>query len=210
MNNYIESLNWRYATKQFDSTKKVLKEDLDKILESIQLSASSYGLQPYEILVIEDPAIREKLKDAAWNQTQITEASHLLVFASYTGIDENYISSYLSNISNTRKIPKENLAGFLEMLKNTVLKLSREEQAEWAAKQAYLALGNFLSAVANFRIDSCPMEGFSTEKFDEILELKDKGLTTTVIAPIGYRSENDKTQHVPKVRKSKKQLFHLI
>lgn len=210
MNNYIESLNWRYATKEFDTTRKVSTEDLDRILESIQLSASSYGLQPYEILVIEDPEVREKLKSAAWNQNQLTEASHVLVFASYTCINEKYISSYLSNISATRKVPKEDLYGFLKMLQNTVLKLSNKEQTAWAAKQAYLAMGNFLSAAANFRIDSCPMEGFEADKFDEILGLKEKGLTTTVIAPIGYRSENDKTQHVPKVRKSKKQLFHLI
>lgn len=210
MNTYIENLNWRYATKIFDNSKKVSSEDLEKLMDSIQLSASSYGLQPYEVLVIENPEIREKLKPAAWNQSQITDASHLVVFASYTSIGENYINSYLENISTTRKVEMEDLNGFLEMLKNTVLKLTPEEQVLWSSKQSYLALGNLLSAAASYKIDTCPMEGFDAAKFDEILGLKEKGLTATVIAPIGYRSENDKTQHVAKVRKSNNQLFHLI
>ncbi len=210
MSNYLENLNWRYATKSFDPTKKVSSKDLEKLLESIQLSASSYGLQPYEILVIENIELREKLKAAAYNQTQITDASHLLVFASYTSLNERYVDTYLQNISQTRNVPKEKLSGFLEMLQNTVLKLTPEEQTKWAEKQSYLALGNLLSAAASFRIDTCPMEGFDSLKFDEILGLGDKGITATVIAPIGYRSEKDQTQFAPKVRKSKKQLFHFI
>lgn len=210
MNEYLNDLNWRYATKIFDPSKKISTDDLENLLRSIQLSASSYGLQPYEVLIVENNEIREKLKPAAWNQSQITEASHLIVFASYLSIDEKYINNYLLNISNTRKIEMDNLDGFLQMLKNTVLKLTPEEQATWASKQAYLAMGNFLSAAANLKIDSCPMEGFDATKFDDILNLKEKGLTTTVIAPIGYRSEKDKTQHAVKVRKSKEELFHLI
>lgn len=210
MDNYIENLNWRYATKIFDPSKKVSTEDLERLMDSIQLSASSYGLQPYEVIVIEDIEVREKLKPAAWNQSQITEGSHLIVFASSMALDEKYINSYLKNISHTRKIEMEDLNGFLQMLENTVLQLTPEEQATWAAKQSYLAMGNFLSAAANFKIDCCPMEGFDAAQFDEILNLKEKGLTTTVIAPIGYRSEKDKTQHAIKVRKSKEELFHLI
>lgn len=210
MENYIDALNWRYATKIFDSSKKVSPEDLEKLMAGIQLSASSYGLQPYEVFIVEDAEVREKLKSVAWNQSQITDASHLLVFASYTGISEKHVEAYMKIISETRNVPIEELSGFRTMLHNTVLKLSNEDQAIWTAKQAYIALGNLLSAAANLKIDTCPMEGFNAEEFDNILGLKAKGLTTTVIAPIGYRSENDKTQFVPKVRKSKKQLFHLV
>lgn len=210
MNTYLENLNWRYATKMFDPSKKVSPQDLEKLLSSIQLTASSYGLQPYEVLVIENEAIREQLKPAAWNQTQITDASHLLVFASFTSLSEEYVQSYLQNISTTREVPLKNLNGFLEMLQNTVLQQASEDQATWAANQTYIAMGNLLSAAASYKIDTCPMEGFDAAKFDEILGLKEKGLTTTVIAPIGYRSELDNTQHAIKVRKSKKQLFHLL
>lgn len=210
MEKYIDALNWRYATKVFDNNKKVSPEDLEKLMAGIQLSASSYGLQPYEIFIIEDAEIREKLKSVAWNQSQITDASHLIVFASYTEISEKHIEAYLQTISTIRNVPIEELSGFRTMLHNTILKLNYEDQAIWTAKQAYIALGNLLSAAANMKIDTCPMEGFSAEEFDNLLGLKSKGLTTAVIAPIGYRSENDKTQFVPKVRKSKKQLFHLV
>lgn len=207
---YLENLNWRYATKKFDVDKKVSPEDVAALLESIQLSASSYGLQPYEVFVIEDPELREKLREVSWNQPQITDASHLLVFANMISIDENYINAYLKNISKTRNLELENLKGLEDMLKNTVLNLSAEEQSVWTANQAYIALGNFLAAAANLKIDTCPMEGFIPEKYDEILGLKEKGLTTAVIATMGYRSDEDSMQHAPKVRKHKEELFHLI
>lgn len=207
---FLENLNWRYATKKFNPNKKVSSDDMNALLEGIQLSASSYGLQPYEVFVIEDTELREKLREVSWNQPQITDASHLLVFANMTSIDENYINAYLKNISKTRNLELENLKGLEDMLKNTVLNLNAEEQAVWTANQAYIALGNFLAAAANLKIDSCPMEGFIAEKYDEILGLKEKGLTTAVIATMGYRSEEDSMQHAAKVRKHKEELFHLI
>ena len=209
-NTYNEDLNWRYATKKFDPSKELNKEDLNYLLESIQLTASSYGLQPYEVIVVKDQATREKLKAAAWNQTQITDASYLLVFANLKSVTESYVDSYLDNIAETRNITREDLKGMEDMIKNTTLKLSSEDQEAWAAKQAYIALGNLLSAAANAKIDSCPMEGFDAEKFDEILGLADKNLTTAVIAPIGYRSEEDQYQHLAKVRKSKSDLIEII
>ncbi|MDT0675820.1 NAD(P)H-dependent oxidoreductase [Autumnicola musiva] len=210
MDTYIENLNWRYATKKFDKKKKIDSENLENILKSIQLSASSYGMQPYEVLVIEDLEVRKQLLPAAWNQSQITDASHLIVFASLTSISEAHVNAYLDNISKIREIHIENLNGFKDMLANTVLKQSAADQKIWAEKQAYIALGNLLSAAANFKTDTCPMEGFDAEKFDEILGLKEKGLSTAVIATIGYRSEEDVAQHAKKVRKNKEQLFHLI
>lgn len=207
---YNERLNWRYATKKFDSSKKIDQEDLNNLLESIQLSASSYGLQPYEIIVVENPDVRQKLRDAAWNQSQVSEASHLLVFANLTHINEAYLGVYLDNIAETRNVSREDLKGMEDMIKNSTLQLAPDEQEAWAAKQAYLALGNLLSAAAHQKIDVCPMEGFDAGKFDEILNLKEKNLTTAVIAPIGYRSEDDDNQHLEKVRKAKSDLFQFV
>ncbi len=210
MSNYIDDLNWRYATKKFDASKELSSENLETLLEAIQLTASSYGLQPYEIIVIKDAALREKLKSASWNQTQITEASEIIVFANKTHISTDYVDSYLEDIANTRSLKLEDLNGLKGMLENTILKLNPEDQSLWAAKQAYIALGNLLSAAANMRIDSCPMEGFDIARYDELLNLKEKGLTTAVIATVGYRSEDDQMQHAAKVRKSKNDLINII
>ncbi|MFV8224797.1 NAD(P)H-dependent oxidoreductase [Christiangramia aquimixticola] len=209
-NTYNEDLNWRYATKKFDASKKLSQEELEQILESIQLTASSYGLQPYEVIVVENEEIREKLKAVAWNQTQVTDASHLLVFANLTKVTEGYVHNYLDNIANTRNISREDLKGMEDMIKNTVLQLPAQAQEIWAAKQAYIALGNLLSSAANLKIDTCPMEGFDAEKFDEILGLKERNLTTAVIAPIGFRSSEDYYQDLAKVRKAKSDLIEII
>ena len=208
--NYIESLNWRYATKKFDKEKELSEEDLEKLLESIRLSASSYGLQPYEVLVIKDPELRKDLKAAAWNQSQITDSSHVIVFANFRKIEESDIDAYLDNIAKTRNISREDLKGMEEMLKKTILSLTEEEQKLWGAKQTYIALGYLLSAAAEFRIDTCPMEGFDKARFDEILGLKNKNLMSSVIATVGYRSEEDNVQYLEKVRKSKSELFQLV
>lgn len=210
MKKYNEDLNWRYATKKFDADKKLSPEELDALLESIQLTASSYGLQPYEVLVIEDLAIRENLKEVSWNQSQLTDASHVIVFANYKKITQKHIDSYLENIRKTRELKVTDLEGLKEMLSNTILSLSPEAQSTWAAKQTYIALGNLLSAAANLKIDTCPMEGFDAAQYDDILGLTDKGLTTAVIATIGFRSAEDKLQYAAKVRKDKEELFHLI
>ena len=207
---YNEDLNWRYATKKFDPNKELSEEKLNTLLESIQLTASSYGLQPYEVIVVKDKETREKLKAAAWNQTQITDASYVLVFANLKSVSEKYVDTYLNNIAETRNLKREDLKGMEDMIKNTTLQLSEQDQNDWAAKQAYIALGNLLSAAANLKIDTCPMEGFDAAKFDEILGLKGKNLTTAVIAPIGYRSEEDQYQHLTKVRKSKSDLIEII
>jgi len=210
MKNYIENLNWRYATKQFDANKRISQEELDFLLEAIQLSASSYGLQPYEVIVVDNPEVQEKLKASAWNQSQLTDASHVLVFANMTSVDENYVDAYMKNIAETRDLNVEALSGFKDMIKNTILQLSSEEQSQWAAKQSYIALGNLLSAAANFKIDVCPMEGFDASEFDEILGLKEKNLTAATIATVGFRSAEDQTQFAAKVRKSKEDLFTTV
>lgn len=207
---HLENLQWRYATKKFDSEKKLSAEDLEELLESVRLSASSYGLQPYEVIVVSDPEVREKLKAAAWNQSQITDASQLIVFANYRKISSDHVSEYMQNISETREVPRENLSGMEKMINNTIESRSEENQQIWGSKQTYIALGNLLSSAASMRIDTCPMEGFNQDEFDEILGLKDKNLQSSVIAAVGYRSEEDQNQHLEKVRKNKTELFHFV
>lgn len=207
MKSYIESLKWRYATKKFDASKKVQKEALDILLESIQLTASSYGLQPYHIFVVTDIEIRKKLQPVSWGQTQIVDASHLIVLASKTQVDADWIDAYLKNVSETRNIPAEGLQQYAEFMKSKILAISKEEQENWAAKQNYLVLGNLLSAAANLKIDTCPMEGFEPEAYNEILGLTEKGLNATLVTAIGYRSAEDETQHYTKVRQPINELF---
>lgn len=210
MSNYNDDLKWRYATKKFDAAKKLEESKLETLLDSIQLSASSYGLQPYEVLVIKDEDIRKKLHPAAYEQPQILDASYLLVFTANTVIDEAYLDDYIENIVHTRSMKKEDLSGMKDMIMNAVISQSNEAKVEWAKKQAYLALGNLLSSAAHHKIDVCPMEGFDASQFNEILELKDKNLDTAVIATVGYRSEEDALQNAPKVRKPKEKLFHRL
>lgn len=207
MTNYIENLNWRYATKKFDASKKVSEENLNSLIEAVILSASSYGLQPYKIIVVTNPEIREKLKPAAWGQAQITDASHLIILANQTTFGEELVDNYITNVSTTRNIPTEGLKGYADFMKNSLTGLPDEKKAIWSAKQAYIVLGNLLSAAADLKIDACPMEGFDAAQFDEILGLKEKGLTAAVLAPIGYRSTEDETQHHKKVRKSKENII---
>ncbi|WP_026896892.1 NAD(P)H-dependent oxidoreductase [Daejeonella oryzae] len=206
----IEKLKWRYATKKFDSTKKIPSEILNELLESTELAPSSYGLQPFKILVIEDQAIREKLKSAAYGQTQITDASQLIVFARIKNFGIEQVEEYADNIADTRNIDPKVIEGFVDVMKGTVNSLSEEQLAVWNSKQCYLALGFLLFAAAQQKIDACPMEGFDAAKFDEILDLDAQNLSSVVIATIGYRSEDDDYQNLSKVRKSKEELFITI
>lgn len=207
MNNILEHRTWRYATKKFDASKKISHQDLETLLEATRLSASSYGLQPYHVFVITDPEIREKLKPVSWNQTQITDASHLIVFAHATDFGEELVDDFIANLSDTRNIPMDGLNGYAEMMKSNLLGLPTDVKASWAGKQVYIALGNALQAAAELQIDTCPMEGFQPEEYNRILGLTDKNLNAAVVLAVGYRSQEDETQHLPKVRKSKEELF---
>ncbi|MBQ4916196.1 NAD(P)H-dependent oxidoreductase [Maribacter sp. MMG018] len=207
MSKIIKDLNWRYATKFFDETKKVSPKDLETLLEATRLSASSYGLQPYHIYVIEDKEIREKLKSVSWNQPQITDASHLIVFTIKKSFGEELVDEYIDNVIKTRAIEHKSIKGYADFMKSKLMFLSGEEKNNWTSRQVYLALGNILTVAAYLKIDTCPIEGIVSEKYDEILGLTDKNLSTVVVLPIGYRSEKDDTQHFPKVRYSKEKLF---
>lgn len=207
MNSILENRTWRYATKKFDSSKKISNEALGLLLEATRLSASSYGLQPYHVFVITDAEIRQQLKPVSWNQSQVTDASHLIVFAHQTDFGNELVDDYLANVSETRNIPGETLKGYGDFAKSKLVDLPQKTKEDWAAKQVYLALGNLMQAAAELKIDTCPMEGFEAEAYNSILNLNEKGLSASVVVPVGYRSAEDQTQHLAKVRKSNKALF---
>jgi nitroreductase len=207
MSTLLNNLNWRYATKQYDASKKISENDLQTLKEAIRLSASSYGLQPYKVVIVENPELKEQLKAVAYGQTQITDASHLFVFAADANLGTDSVDQYITNISETRGVPADALAGFGDMMKNVVTNLTADAKNTWSAKQTYIALGNLLAAAAELKIDATPMEGFNAASFNEILGFDKLGLSATVIATVGYRHDADDTQHYKKVRKSQEELF---
>lgn len=207
MSNFIKNANWRYATKKFDASKKVTTDDLETLKEAIRLSASSYGLQPYQVLIIENQEIRQQLQPASWGQTQIVDASFLIVFANITNIGEEHIDAYFDNLTETRGVPQEAIQGYKDFMKSNITTLPLDVRNTWTSKQTYIALGNLLNAAAELKIDVTPMEGFVPEKYNEILGLTEKNLNASVVATVGYRHEEDATQFYAKVRKSNEELF---
>lgn len=206
----IENLKWRYATKQYDPSKKVRVADIEKIKEAIQLSASSYGLQLFKVLNIENESIREKLKPISWGQSPITDASHLFVFCNYADVQDEHIDDYLNLKAEVQGIEISNLNGFGDFMKSKLKEKSSEEISSWTAKQTYIALANVLNACAELKIDSTPIEGFELDKYNETLGLKERGLEASVVIAMGYRSSEDPTQNAKKVRKPLDVLFEEI
>jgi nitroreductase len=195
----INHLKWRYATKKY-STEKVSEEKINQILEAINLTASSCGIQPYRVLVVSNPEIRAELGAGSFNG-QIVNSSHLLVFAAFNEISTTYIEEYIKMAEKQRNLPEGGMANFTEKLVNYFSANTAEANAVWASKQAYIGLGTALLAAAELKIDSTPMEGFDAAQFDEVLGLKEKGLHTAVILSLGYRdAENDYLVDMPKVR----------
>jgi nitroreductase len=210
MNTFLENQNWRYATKKFDATKKISDTDLDILKEAMRLTSSSYGLQPYKIIIVENTELRAKIKPSAWGQSQIVDASHLIVFANEINFGKTGIDNYFKNTSETRQIPLESMKGYHDLVIKNITSLPEEMINSWTAKQTYLALGNLLNAAAELKIDTTPMEGFVPADVNEILGLDKLGLNAALIATIGYRHEEDATQHLKKVRKSNEELFITI
>ena len=197
----ITQLQWRYATKAFDPAKKISAADWSALEEALILSPSSYGMQPYHFLVITDQAIREKLVPVSWNQRQPADCSHYVVFATRTANSETDVDEYMARIAEVRGVTAESLGFFKNMLMSDVVHGARGKvAAEWSARQAYLALGNFMTAAALVGIDTCPMEGFVPAQYDEILGLTEKSLTAAVACAAGYRAADDKYASMPKVR----------
>ena len=210
MSHFIENQKWRYATKKFDAAKKISAADLETLKEAIQLSTSSYGLQLYRVFIIENPEVRAKLQPVSWGQSQIVEASHLLVFANIVDVQDQHIDDYVQNIANTRGLTVEDLKGYSDFMKSKIVSLPVDQKAVWTSKQTYLALANLMNAAAELKIDVTPMEGFEPEKYNEILGFNALGLNASLVAAVGYRHEEDATQHYVKVRKPKQELFITI
>lgn len=204
----LERLNWRYATKQFDPNRKISAADWATIEEALTLSPSSGGLQPWKFIVVTDPAIRAKLLPASWGQKQITDASHLVVFASKLNLSDADVDAHIRRVASVQGAPVEALLPLRNMLVGGIVKaLDEPARNAWARNQAYIALGNLLTSAAMLGIDACPMEGFDRAQYDEILGLKAQGYASAVIATLGYRSSGDKYAAAPKVRFPKEQLF---
>ena len=202
MSDLIQKLQWRYATKKFNPSKVVPQEKLDKILEAIRLTATSSGLQPYEVLVVTNKEIREKIKPVAWNQGQITDASHLLVFAAWDNYTAERINKMFDLTNDVRGFKNEGWENYRNMLLSTYPTRDAEVNFQHAARQAYIALGTALVAAAEEEVDSTPMEGFDPAAVDEILGLRAKGLRSVVILPLGYReAEGDWLVNLKKVRR---------
>lgn len=202
----ISLLNWRYATKRMTG-KKIPQEKIEVILESIRLSASSIGLQPYKVIVVEDRALLEQIKPIANNQPQISEASHLLVFAAWTDVTEESVEEYLNLIAKERNVSLESL-GSMRGYFHGLSKNTSEQNFNWAARQAYIALGTGLIAAASQEVDATPMEGFNSEALDTLLGLNEKGLKSVSILPLGYRDvSQDWLVSLPKVRTPKQKFI---
>lgn len=210
MSNFITDANWRYSTKKFDATKEISDADLDTLKEGIRLTASSYGLQPYQVLFVKSTEIRQQLLPFSWNQKQIVDSQYVVVFANVLNLGETEIDAYFDNLIISRGIKQEDIKGYSNFMKSNIAGKSEEERNTWTEKQTYIALGNLLNIAAELRIDTTPMEGFSSEEYNKILGLTPKGLNAAVIATIGYRHQDDDTQHFPKIRKSNEDLFVTI
>ncbi|OIQ24053.1 NAD(P)H-dependent oxidoreductase [Lacinutrix sp. MedPE-SW] len=202
--NVIDALKWRYATKEFDPSKKVSNKTLETILEAFNLTATSYGLQPIKLLVIEDKTKQKELVAFSMNQVQVAQASHVLVFCIDTLIDKKYIESYFNLVKKIRNTPDAILDPFKHFLIEDFEKKEKQEILNWAVKQAYLAMGNLLTVCALEGVDACPMEGFTNKDYDKILNLSSKNLSSVLVMPIGYRAENDYMSKLKKVRKELK------
>lgn len=210
MNHFLENASWRYATKKFDNTKKVSAEDLEILKKAISLTATSYGLEPYKVLIIENQEIKNQLVAASWGQQIVADASHLIVFANILDFGSDQMNAYFKNVTETRNVPMEALQGYSDFMQASINALPLETRNSWTAKQTYLAMGNLLNAAAELKIDATPMEGFVAEQYNDILGLNALGLSATLVTPIGYRHADDATQFSKKVRKSESELFITI
>lgn len=204
----LDALHWRYATKAFDPTKAISEADWGTLEASLVLTPSSYGLQPYKFLVVTDPELKARLRPVSWGQSQITDASHLVVFLARNTMTESYVDAYLARIAEVRGVAVGDLAGFRQMMVGNLV----ENQVglnipEWTARQAYLAFGQLMQTAALMGIDACPIEGLDPKAYDAILGLEGGDYRTVSVYALGYRSAEDKYAQLPKVRFSAEALI---
>lgn len=203
----IKKLKWRYATKHFDSSKKLSEEKLNILKEAFNLTATSYGLQPLKMVVISNQEIKNQLMPITYNQPQVRDASHVLILCIEEEIDANFIIDHFKRVEDIRNTSRDILDRFEKNLLNTFSEKEKTEIREWMINQLYLTLGALLTVCAVEKIDSCPMEGFEAEKYDELLGLKQMGLRSVIVLPVGYRDESDFFLSLRKVRRGVDELI---
>ncbi|WP_298948416.1 NAD(P)H-dependent oxidoreductase [uncultured Polaribacter sp.] len=200
--NIIDNLKWRYAVKKFDTNKNLTQEQLNLLKEAFNLTATCYGLQPLKLVVVENKEIQEKLVPHSWNQQQVVQVSHLLVICVKDKYTPKEVETYFNLVQKIRNTPDDIINPFKEFLTAEIAKKTQEELFIWNKNQAYIALGNLLTVCAMQQIDSCPMEGFNPEKYDEILQLTERNLKSILVLPVGFRAEDDYMKDLKKVRKN--------
>lgn len=204
----VESLQWRYATKKFDPNKKLTEAQVEDLLDVLNLTPTSYGLQPLKFIRVKNQTIRKKLVEYSWNQKQVEDASDLIVICIEDQLNEEFIDQYIARIAKLRN-QDTNLPRF-ESFKSMLMKIidwSNHDYQNWARKQAYIALGNLMTSCAVEKIDACPMEGFDPVKYDEVLGLREIGLHSVLVCPIGFRSDEDPNSKLAKVRKARHEII---
>ncbi len=201
--NILEDLQWRYACKKFDSERKLDAATLEIVLQAINLTATSLGMQMLKCVVVENQTLKDELVASCYNQMQVADCAAVLVFCRYNEVTESHVEEYLSRTSKTRNVALDHpkIQGFKKMITTTV-NMPDEQRKHWMINQVYIALGNLMTVCANLRIDACPMEGFVPQQVDEILGLHEHGLSSVVLCPIGYRHEEDPYATMPKVRRN--------
>ncbi|AHZ86386.1 Putative NAD(P)H nitroreductase [Bdellovibrio bacteriovorus] len=205
-----DALEWRYATKKYDATKKISDADWTTLRNSLTLAPSSYGVQPWKFLVIENPDVRNQLKPVSWNQTQVTDASHYVVFLYKEKMNADFVQKFINRVAEVRSAPLEALDGYKNMLIENLVKAPEEKIRVWSQRQAYIAMGFLLQTAALLKIDATPMEGFDPAAYDKILGLEGSGWKTVATVALGYRHQEDALQNQKKVRFTEDDLIQYI
>ncbi len=201
MKDSIKNLEWRYAVKKFDSEKILSNDKIERLKKAFNLTATSYGLQPIRMVVVQNKELQEKLVASSYGQQQVSQASHVLIICIERVVDKEFIVKYFDRVKNIRNTSESIITPFEDALVSSFSKKDIKEVKDWATNQAYLALGNLLTVCAFEEIDSCPMEGFSPEAYDELLELDQYGLSSALVLPVGYRAQDDMFADMKKVRR---------
>jgi nitroreductase len=207
----LEQLNWRYATKQFEPNRLIDGEVWQALADSLVLTPSSYGLQPWKFIIVSDPAVKAQLRPLSWNQGQVTDCSHLVVFTIQKNLTAADVDRFIESTATTRGVPVESLAGYRNMIVSDVVQGPRSLIVnEWAARQVYIALGNFMTSAAMLGVDTCPLEGIEPAGYDKVLNLAEKGFATVVACAAGYRSAKDGYAALAKVRYPQAQVLEVV
>ena len=207
----LSALHWRYATKVFDPARKISPATWAALEDTLVLAPSGFGLQPWRFLVIRDPAVRAKLRPHSWDQAQVTDASHFVVFTARTDLTTGDIAHFIDRTAEVRGQPASALAGYRQLMEGSMLNEARKPHLhDWASRQTYIAMGQLLTAAAVLGIDACPMEGFEPAKYDEILGVRKDGFACIAAVALGYRAEGDKYAKLPKVRFSKDEVVKTV